>query len=293
MERRDFIKNSIFALFGAAISSNKVLAEVASTLNPNSPKVLLYLIQNKKGYWFVRGTKWIDIAKTKVDEEKYNINTFKPLDIVNNDIADAKRKELWKLHNCGGGPGGGTGFPLNVEKSFNTQKIAITSEGFKSYVKSELKKINSSILAKKNAEKGIPQKNGLKVLELPIERRLEIYKKSATSRIGRKATFDHCFAISSGLKGKSKSKEHCENLSKSKKGKKQSQETIEKKKVIFSGTGNPMYGKNHTNKTREQISKNHGAKQIKKCPHCGKECGSNNYPRWHGDNCKMNSLTKL
>jgi len=293
MERRDFIKNSIFALFGAAISSNKVLAEVASTLNPNSPKVLLYLIQNKKGYWFVRGTKWIDIAKTKINEEKYYINTFKPLDIVDNTIADNRRLELWKENNCGGGPGGGTGFPLNVEKSFNTQKIAIKSEGFQLYVASELKKINSSIIGFKNAEKGIPQKNGLKVLDLPIERRLFIYQKSAQSRTGRKASADHCFSISNSLKGKSKSDEHKKNLSKSKIGKKQSQETIAKKKIIFAGDGNPMYGKNHTDKTRQQISKNHGAKQIKKCPYCGKECGANNYPRWHGDNCKLKPLTKF
>jgi hypothetical protein len=293
MERRDFIKNSIFALFGAAISSNKVLAEVASTLNPNSPKVLLYLIQNKKGYWFVRGTKWVDIAKTKVNEEKYNIDTFKPLDIVSNDIADAKRKELWKLHNCGGGPGGGLGFKLDVEKSAKNVEVAIKSEGFRNYVNSELKKINASINGKNLAERGIAQKNLLKILDLPIEKKMETYKKSAQSRTGRKASFDHCFSISTSLKGKSKSKEHIKNMSLSRTGKKQSQETIEKKKVIFSGTGNPMYGKNHTDKTREQISKNHGAKQIKKCPHCGKECGANNYPRWHGDNCKMNSLTKL
>lgn len=287
MERRDFLKNSIFALFGAAISSNKVLAEVASTLNPNSPKVLLYLIQNKKGYWYVRGTKWIDIAKTRVNEEKYNIDTFKPLDIVSNDIADEKRKELWKLHKCGGGPGGGLGFPLNVEQSTNSQKIAITSEGFKNYINSELKKINASIQAKINAANGIPQKNGLKALELPIERRLEIYKKSATSRTGRKASFDHCFSISTALKGKPKSKEHCENLSKSKVGKKQSAETIAKKKVIFSGSGNPMYGKTHTEEARKKIASNPAYKIERTCPNCNKTIIGLNYFRHHGDNCKM------
>jgi hypothetical protein len=287
MDRRSFLKNSIFALLAGSISSNKVLSDIAETLTPSSTKVLLYLIQNKKGYWFVRGTKWVDIAKSKINEQKYNIDTFKPLDIVDNSIADNRRLELWVENNCGGGPGGGTGFPLNVEKSFNAQKIAIKSEGFKIYVESELKKINSSILGKKNAARGIPQKNGLKALELPIERRLAIYQKSAQSRTGRKASADHCFSISNSLKGKSKSAEHIKNMSLSRIGKKQSQETIAKKKVIFAGAGNPMYNRNHTDKTRQQISQNHGAKTIKVCPHCGKECGANNYPRYHGDNCKI------
>jgi hypothetical protein len=287
MDRRSFLKNSIGALLFAGLSSNKVLAEVVETITPSSTNVLLYLIQNKKGYWFVRGTKWVDIAKTKINEQKYNIETFKSLDIVDNTIANDRRLELWKENNCGGGPGGGTGFKLDVEQSFKTQKIAIKSEGFKTYVKSELKKINSSILGKKNAEKGIPQKNGLKVLDLPIERKLSIYQKSSQSRIGRKSSVDHCLSISNSLKGKPKSTQHRENLSKSKIGKKQSQETIAKKKVIFAGEGNPMYGKNHTDKTRQQISQNHGAKTMKTCPHCGKECGANNYPRYHGDKCKL------
>jgi hypothetical protein len=287
MDRRSFLKNSIFALFAGSISSNKVLAGIAETLTPSSTKVLLYLIQNKKGYWFVRGTKWVDIAKTKINEEKYNIDTFKPLDIVDNTIADSRRLELWKENNCGGGPGGGTGFKLDVEKSFTTQKIAIKSEGFRLYVNSELKKINASINGKNLAERGIAQKNLLKILDLPIEKKLESYKKSAQSRTGRKASADHCFSISNSLKGKTKSIEHCNNLSKSKIGKKQSQETIAKKKIIFAGVGNPMYNKNHSVKSREQISQNHGAKTIKVCPHCGKECGANNYPRYHGDNCKL------
>ena len=177
MDRRHFLKNSISALLFGALTSNKVLASVAETLNPTSTKVLLYLIQNKNGFWFVRGTKWIDIAKTKINEEKYKVETFKPLDIIDNSIADKRRLELWKEYNCGGGPGGGIGFPLNVEKSTNSQKIAMNSDGFKKYVKSDLKRINSSIHGKKLAEKGIPQKNGLKVLDLPLEDVLNFKKR--------------------------------------------------------------------------------------------------------------------
>jgi hypothetical protein len=287
MDRRGFLKNSIGALLFAGLTSNKVLAEVVETITPSSTNVLLYLIQNKKGYWFVRGTKWVDIAKTKINEQKYNIETFKSLDIVDNTIANDRRLELWKENNCGGGPGGGTGFKLDVEQSFKTQKIAIKSEGFKTYVKSELKKINSSILGKKNAEKGIPQKNGLKVLDLPIERKLSIYQKSSQSRTGRKASADHCFSISNSLKGKSKSDEHKKNLSISRTGKKMSEEQKQRYKLLFKGEKNPMYGKTHTEETRKKISNNPAYKIERNCPHCNKTIIGTNYFRHHGDRCKL------
>lgn len=112
-------------------------------------------------------------------------------------------------------------------------------------------------------------------------------KQSGKSRLGRKATEEHKIKISNSLKNKPKSKEHKEKLSISKKGKKQSKEVIEKKKIIFSGQGNPMYGKNHSKKSRKKISENHGSKVLKKCPYCNKNCPANNYPRYHGDNCKF------
>lgn len=288
MDRRGFLKNSIGALLFAGLTSNKVLAEVVETLTPNSPNVLLYLIQNKKGYWFVRGTSWIKLGKEVVDEEKYNIETFKSLEIVNNDIANIRRLELWKIHKCGGGSGGGTGFPLNIIKSRKAQQTALTSEGFKNYVKSELKKINSSILGKKNAEKGIPQKNGLKVLNLPVERRLEIYKKSASSRVGRKADNNHKESISKGLIGKSKSEEHKRKLSLSKIGVRMDDETKKKISKTLSGEGNHMYGKTHSEESRKKISDNNKAYHvIRICPHCNKTIKGTNYFRHHGDRCKL------
>jgi hypothetical protein len=70
MQRRDFLKNSLFGLLGVALTSNKALASVVEILTPESPKVLLYLIQNTKGQWKVRGTKWIDIVTKKLDSNK-------------------------------------------------------------------------------------------------------------------------------------------------------------------------------------------------------------------------------
>jgi hypothetical protein len=124
------------------------------------------------------------------------------------------------------------------------------------------------------------------------DKELEIINnKKSKSHIGLKEPNEVKKKKSKALKGKPKSEEHKKNLSESMIGKKQSNETIEKKKILFTGEGNPMYGKNHTSESRNKISLNHGAKVIKKCPHCGKECSANNYPRYHGDNCKLKKIS--
>jgi hypothetical protein len=43
-------------------------------------------------------------------------------------------------------------------------------------------------------------------------------------------------------------------------------------------------------KIRESMK---GPRQIVKCPHCGKEGGSNTMQRWHFDNCKLISTVEL
>jgi hypothetical protein len=163
VQRREFLKNSLGALLFGAISSNKVLASVVDTLTPTSPKVLLYLIQNKKGQWKVRGTKWIDIAKKRVDPNKVLIETFKPLEIVSNDIANKRKNELWIQYGCSGEKGA----PLDVIVSTNRVKDNHTkSEKTINYLKSnEWKenwkkghsaggKISGKIIGQKNKETG-------------------------------------------------------------------------------------------------------------------------------------------
>lgn len=163
MERREFLKNSLGALLFGAISSNKVLASVANTLTPTSPDVLLYLIQNKKGQWKVRGTKWVDIAKKRVDPNKVLIETFKPLEIVSNDIANKRKNELWIKYGCSGEKGA----PLDVIEATNRVKDNHTkSLKLINYLKSnEWKenfkkghsaggKIQGKILGQKNKESG-------------------------------------------------------------------------------------------------------------------------------------------
>jgi hypothetical protein len=72
------------------------------------------------------------------------------------------------------------------------------------------------------------------------------------------------------------------------------------------GENNGMFGKEHTDETKEKIrAKATGRKQsaetiakkaeslrgLKKerliCPHCGKDVAVNMYARYHGDKCKM------
>jgi hypothetical protein len=102
MERRDFLKNSLFTLFSTAIASNKVLASVAETLTAESLKIMLYLVQTKQGEWKVKATKWIDFYQKRLKPCHVKPETFKLLDIVDYDIANNSKIELWKEHNCTG-----------------------------------------------------------------------------------------------------------------------------------------------------------------------------------------------
>jgi hypothetical protein len=56
--------------------------------------------------------------------------------------------------------------------------------------------------------------------------------------------------------------------------------------IANAGTGNPFYGRTHSEESRKQMSISHLAEPKKTCPHCMKTIDSRNYGRWHGDNCK-------
>ena len=102
MERRSFLKNSLFALLSGAIASNKVLAGVAETLTPTSPKILLYLVETVKGDLKVRATKWVDLPIKRLIPSEVKPETFKALEIVDLEDVYKRRNELWKEHNCTG-----------------------------------------------------------------------------------------------------------------------------------------------------------------------------------------------
>jgi hypothetical protein len=102
MDRRSFLKNSIGALLFGALTSNKALASVVDTLAPDSPKVLLYLVQLKSGEWKVRVTKWVDVPTKRLNEPNIIKDSFKPLDVVDIKDVTTRRLELWKEYNCSG-----------------------------------------------------------------------------------------------------------------------------------------------------------------------------------------------
>lgn len=102
MNRRSFLKNSIGALLYGALTSNKALAYVVNSTPNDSLNVLLYLIQNKKGDWKIKGTKWTNIKKCTLSQFEYNLDTFKPLEIVDYKLAGEVKEKYWKQYGCKG-----------------------------------------------------------------------------------------------------------------------------------------------------------------------------------------------
>ena len=156
MERRDFLKNSLFALFSTAIASNKVLASVAETLSPTSPKILLYLVETVKGDLKVRATKWVDLPIKRLIPSEVKPETFKALEIVDIDKVYERRSELWKEHNCTGRMGHlvSLGLPMTDEMSkeygdFNTK----THKGVKRNETTK-RKISEKAIGRPSSKKG-------------------------------------------------------------------------------------------------------------------------------------------
>ena len=102
MNRRGFLKNSIGALLFGALSTNKVLASIVENTPKDSLNVLLYLIQSKNGDWKIKGTKWTNIKSARLSSFKYNLDTFKPLEIVDYKISGVTKKKYAKQYNCKG-----------------------------------------------------------------------------------------------------------------------------------------------------------------------------------------------
>jgi hypothetical protein len=102
MERRSFIKNSIGTLLYTALTTNKVLASVIEHIPNDSLNVLIYLIQNKNGNWEVKGTKWSNIKSARLSQFKYDLSTFKPIEVVDSKLVGSIKEKYWKQYNCKG-----------------------------------------------------------------------------------------------------------------------------------------------------------------------------------------------
>lgn len=58
----------------------------------------------------------------------------------------------------------------------------------------------------------------------------------------------------------------------------------------YSGEGNPMYGKNHREETKEKIRQRAINRKRIRCQHCDKYFAPGTYSRWHNNNCKKRLL---
>lgn len=84
---------------------------------------------------------------------------------------------------------------------------------------------------------------------LSAEHRQKISKSSQ----GRQHTLEHRKKISEALTGKTKSPEHRQKISAAKLGLTASDETKKKFSAMRSGSGNPMFGKRHSEETKAKI----------------------------------------
>jgi hypothetical protein len=154
MERREFLKLS--TLFAASIlladSKLQAIAKIA-----DNTKVVLYLIQNTKGQWKVLWTKYLDMPKKRVDT-RFNRSTFQILDIVDESIANQRRKQLWIQYQCSGNAGA----PINVEKATKAGIHVWNHTNTKEYQNSDRKK---SSIAKWCSSGGKATEQGKKNVE--------------------------------------------------------------------------------------------------------------------------------
>ncbi len=93
-------------------------------------------------------------------------------------------------------------------------------------------------------------------------------------------TRKHKNNISKGLKKFNEGKIHF-NL-----GRKQTPEEIQMRKIINSGENNPMFGKTHSEKTKNKMKGKRGPQKILTCPHCGLTGGASRLKSCHFEKCK-------
>jgi hypothetical protein len=308
MERRSFLKNSIGALFFAGINSNKILAGVVETLTPDSPKILLYLIQLKSGEWKIKATKWIDLYKEKrLKACEVNKKTFKALDIVDYEVATKRKLELWKEHKCTG-----RFTEVNILENIKNGHKALKSQNYIEYRNSErfkqiLKKRNDAAseaiknmdddLRKLRTENAIKHITGRKHSEETIQLLKQKFKGRPSSMKGKKHSEETKKILSelkkgkpSHHKGKKRSEESRKKMSQSAKVKIFTQQHRDNMSKANSGHKNPFYGKKHTQEALQIMKDKHPSKIKLTCEHCKKEFDLGNYKRSHGDKCKLANI---
>jgi hypothetical protein len=126
-----------------------------------------------------------------------------------------------------------------------------------------------------------------KGLSKMISKQEIISKVISETHKGKKVSEDTRKKMSeaSPWKGKKRSKDTIQKMSEARKGKKLSADHVEKMKEIFSGEGNPMYGRTHSEDSRRKISM---ARQRTKGKKRGPYKGKKNYSDSHMKVLKRN-----
>jgi DNA-binding NarL/FixJ family response regulator len=157
MDRRSFVKNSLFSLLSVSLVSNKTLASVVETLTPESPKVLLYLVETIKGDIKVRATKWVDLPIKRLIPSEVKPETFKALEIVNLEDVNKRRLELWKENNCTGRIGHllSMGIPMTEEMRKEYGEYAKKNHIGKTRSNEVKNKIRLKAIGRPSSKKGI------------------------------------------------------------------------------------------------------------------------------------------
>lgn len=112
----------------------------------------------------------------------------------------------------------------------------------------------------------------------------QIKKKISKSLLGRKHDPKTKEKISQSLLVKNSSRDKHHN-----KDRKQSVDERNMRKTLNSGSGNPMFGKQHSEEAREKMAmaKRNKKQAIVTCPYCAKIGGITGMKQFHFDKCKM------
>jgi hypothetical protein len=232
MQRRSFLKNSIGALLFGLVGGNKIVNNLIESTK-SSHDIILFLIQTKSGNWKIKGTKWIDVATSKISPFKYNLNTFKPLGVFDSSIAYNKKKQLWEEYDCNGK----CEF-VNYEMAYKRGLEAKSSGQLKSVCTSGGKVGGSRNRDNKHGlfsltpeQKSTYGKLGATISYPKMLKWCEEnnhWEKLAEVHRGVPKSKEQKEKISKKLKGRKLPKETCEKMSKSRTGLKHSQQTIKK-----------------------------------------------------------------
>ncbi len=124
MNRRDFFKLSTLFAAAMAVEASPILRAVATALENNTLHIIFYKVQERTtGNWKVKGTKYVDLAKTRFNHDRFRLESFEVLDIVDSSVANETKSRLWKEHGCKGIRWGGFRMEYYVENGKITGNI--------------------------------------------------------------------------------------------------------------------------------------------------------------------------